>query len=191
MGEPHSETTSVFPAGLLERVRKINNIYKQTVKILPVNIGNVTNGNKILLQMPTDSVFDLKSLSFDATIQTCHNGNQSGNAANNYTQTYYLPRNGIASMISQLDIRVNGRSIQNISQYSYLYNAISDWIYNGQNMPDEIGGVADPSLMTYYNQGKIVTRRGFPVSNWDTTSATSTQNNKQARLLDRYSCRRF
>ena len=25
MGEPHSETTSVFPAGLLERVRKINN----------------------------------------------------------------------------------------------------------------------------------------------------------------------
>jgi hypothetical protein len=84
MGGPNSETTSVFPAGLLERERKINNIYKQTVKILPVNIGNVTNGNKILLQMPTDSVFDLKSL-FDATIQTCHNGNQSQNAANNYT----------------------------------------------------------------------------------------------------------
>ena len=161
MGEPHSETSSVFPAGLLERVRKINNIYKQTVKILPVNIGNVTNGNKILLQFPTDSVFDLKSLSFDATIQTCHNGNQSANAANNYTQTYYLPRNGIASMISQLDIRVNGRSIQNISQYSYVYNAISDWIYNGQNIHEDIGGVTDPSIMTYYNQGKIVTRRGF------------------------------
>ena len=191
MGEPHSETSSVFPAGLLERVRKINNIYKQTVKILPVNIGNVTNGNKILLQFPTDSVFDLKSLSFDATIQTCHNGNQSANAANNYTQTYYLPRNGIASMISQLDIRVNGRSIQNISQYSYVYNAIADWIYNGQNIHEDIGGVTDPSIMTYYNQGKIVTRRGFPVSNWDTTSSTSPQNNKQARLLDKYSCRRF
>ena len=26
------------------------------------------------------------------------------------------------------------------------------------NMPDEIGGVADPSIMTYYNQVKIVTR---------------------------------
>ena len=49
MGEPHSETSSVFPAGLLERVRKINNIYKQTVKLLPVNQGSVTNGNKILL----------------------------------------------------------------------------------------------------------------------------------------------
>ncbi len=30
-------------------------------------------------------------------------------------------------------------------------------------MPDEIGGVADPSIMTY-NQGKIVTRLGFSVS---------------------------
>jgi len=42
-------------------------------------------------------------------------------------------------MISQLDIRINGRSIQNISQYSYVYNAISDWIYNGSNMQDEVG----------------------------------------------------
>ena len=45
MGEPHSETSSVFPAGLLERVRKINNIYKQTVKLLPTQQGAVVNGN--------------------------------------------------------------------------------------------------------------------------------------------------
>ena len=51
-------------------------------------------------------------------------------------------------------------------------------------MPDEIGGVAEPSIMTYYNQVKIVTRWGSPVSNWDTTSATRAQNNKQARLLE-------
>ena len=125
-----SEESSSFvaPAGLLERVRNINQIYKQTVKLLPVQQGAVVNGNKILLSFPVDSVFDLRSLSFDALIQTCHGGNQSGAAANNYVQTYYLPRNGIASMISQLDIRINGRSIQNISQYSYLYNTISDWI---------------------------------------------------------------
>jgi hypothetical protein len=57
-------------------------------------------------------------------------------------------------MISQLDIGINGRSIQNISQYSYLYNTISDWVYNGQNMHEEVGGLADPSVMTYYNKGK-------------------------------------
>ena len=54
-------------------------------------------------------------------IQTSQAGNQSGNAANNYAQTYYLPRGGLSSMISQLDVRVNGRSTQNISQYSYIY----------------------------------------------------------------------
>ena len=188
-----SEETSSFiaPAGLLERVRKISQIYKQTVRILPVQQGNVVNGNQILLQFPVDSVFDLRSLSFDATIQTCHNGNQSGNAANNYVQTYYLPRNGIASMISQLDVRINGRSIQNIAQYSYLYNAISDWVYNGSNMQDEVGALADPSLMTYYNKGKLYTRRGYPVSYYDTANPNSDANNKQARLLDKYSCRRF
>ena len=96
-----SSSNFVAPAGLLERVRNINQIYKQTVKLLPVQQGAVVNGNKILLSFPVDSVFDLRSLSFDALIQTCHGGNQSANAANNYVQTYYLPRNGIASMISQ------------------------------------------------------------------------------------------
>ena len=186
-----SSSQFVAPAGLLERVRNINQIYKQTVKLLPTQQGAVVNGNKITVQFPVDSVFDLRSLSFDAYIQTCHNGNQSGNAANNYVQTYYLPRNGIASMISQIDVRINGRSIQNISQYSYVYNAISDWIYNGSNIQDEVGAVADPSLMTYYYKGKLYTRRGFPVSAYDSTLANTDLNNKQARLYDRYSCRKF
>ena len=184
MSEDHS--SFVAPAGLLERVRNISQIYKQTVKLLPTQQGAVVNGNKITVQFPVDSVFDLRSLSFDALIQTSHGGNQSGNAANNYVQTYYLPRNGIASMISQLDIRINGRSIQNIAQYSYVYNAISDWVYNGSNMPDEVGALADPSAMTYYNKGKLYTRRGYPVSNYDAAGANTDLNNKQARLLDRY-----
>ena len=181
----------VAPAGLLERVRNLTRIYKQTVKLLPIQQGPVVNGNKITVQFPVDSVFNLRSLSFDAYIQTCHNGNQSANAANNYVQTYYLPRNGIASMISQLDIRVNGRSIQNIAQYSYVYNAITDWICNGSNIQDEVGALADQSLMTYMYKGKLYTRRGYPVSAYDNTLANTDLNNKRARLYDRYSCRRF
>ncbi len=180
-----------WPAGLLTRVRILENIYKQTVRILPVNPSFVTAGNKIILQFPTDSVFDLKSLSFDAKITTCQAGNQSANAANNYTQTYYLPRNGIASLISQIDIRVGGRSIQNISQYNYLYNIITDWIYNGSNNCEEIQGVMDPSVMMTYNNGRIVPRRGYPVSVFDNATPTSETNNKYARLYDKYSCRRF
>ena len=143
--------SSAFPAGLLERVRHLDSIYKQTVKLLPVNNGSVINGNKILLQFPTDSVLDFKTLSFDAMIQTSQAGNQSAAAANNYAQTYYLPRGGLSSMISQLDIRVNGRSIQNISQYSYIYNIISDWVYNGSNNTDDVGGISvEISIILYF-----------------------------------------
>ena len=42
------------------------------------------------------------------------------------------------------------RSLSFDAQYSYVYNAISDWIYNGSNIQDEVGALADPSLMTYY-----------------------------------------
>ncbi len=62
---------------------------------MPGNQGSVTKGNEIILQYPTNSVFDLRSLPYQ-------NGNQLQNAAKNYTQTLYLPRNGIAS-------RINGR----------------------------------------------------------------------------------
>jgi len=185
-----SDGLNAWPAGLLTRVRKLEKIYKTTVKLQPVNQGSVTAGNKILLQFPTDSVFDLKSLSFDAFVQTCQNGNQSGTAANNYTQTYYLPRNGLASLISQIDIRVGGRSIQNISQYNYLYNAITDWIWNGNNA-DEVQGLIDPSVMVTYDSGRIVPRRGYPVSVYNNAAPTSDTNNKYARLFDKYSCRRF
>jgi len=37
------ESSFVAPAGLLERVRNINQIYKQTVKLLPIQQGNVFN----------------------------------------------------------------------------------------------------------------------------------------------------
>ena len=85
MSEDHS--SFVAPAGLLERVRNISQIYKQTVKLLPTQQGSVVNGNKITVQFPVDSVFDHRSLSFDALIQTSYGGNQSNNAANNYVQT--------------------------------------------------------------------------------------------------------
>ncbi len=43
-----SEESSSFvaPAGLLERVRNINQIYKQTVRLLPAQQGAVVNENK-------------------------------------------------------------------------------------------------------------------------------------------------
>ena len=184
--------SSVFPAGLLERIRTIKQVYKQTVRLIPVNQTSVVSGNKILLQFPTDSVLDMKTFSLDCYIQTAQAGNAGATAPGNYTQSYYLPRNGLASMISQIDVRVNGRSISNVTQYSYIYNLISDAIY-GNNFQDEAGMVADPSTIFTYVNGQIIPRRGFPVSPYDTTTGNSlsTTNNTYARMYDKYSCRRW
>ena len=58
-------------------------------------------------------------------------------------------------------------------------------------MSDEVGALADPSLMTYYYKGKLYTSSGYPVSNYDNTNGNTDLKNKQARLLERYSQRRF
>ena len=59
-----SEESSSFvaPAGLLERVRNISQIYKQTVKLLPTQQGAVVNGNKITVRFTLDSVFELRCM---------------------------------------------------------------------------------------------------------------------------------
>ena len=44
-----------------------------------------------------------------------------------YVQTRFFPRN-IQSLISNLEVKVNGRSIQNISQYNYMYNILHDYM---------------------------------------------------------------
>ncbi len=58
-------------------------------------------------------------------------------------------------MTSQLNIRINGQSIQNIAQYVLVYNAISDWVtdilLSGYIM---VTAKYDPSLMTFNNKGK-------------------------------------
>ncbi len=52
-----------------------------------------------------------------------------------------------------------------------------------------MGAVADPSLMTYYNKGKLYTRCAYPVSYYDGTNTDLV--NKPCLLYDRYFCRRF
>jgi len=47
-----TQNSFVAPAGLLECVRNISQIYKQTVKLLPTQRGAVVNGNKITVQFP-------------------------------------------------------------------------------------------------------------------------------------------
>jgi hypothetical protein len=64
----------------------------------------------------------------------------------------YFPRN-TASLIENLEIKINGQSRQNINQYNYIYNILNDYSCGydatGKN---RIGQNADPSSnKTTYN----------------------------------------
>jgi hypothetical protein len=53
----------------------------------------------------------------------------AGTATNaaNYVYKRYFPPN-IASLIENLEIKINGQSRQNINQYGYIYNILSDYM---------------------------------------------------------------
>ncbi len=61
-----------------------------------------------------NSLLDLWTFEMNFFGKTAHNGADSGKQKN-YVQTRYFPRN-IQSLISNLDVKINGRSIQNITQ---------------------------------------------------------------------------
>ena len=69
-----------------------------------------------------------------------------------------------ASLIENLEIKINGQSRQNINQYGYIYNILSDYMSGhdatGKN---RCGQNSDPSNKTTYNNGQLQRYAGFPV----------------------------
>ncbi len=56
---------------------------------------------------------------------TQHRGNNAAANVGNYVQKAYFPRT--ASLIENLEIKINGQSRQNINQYGYIYNILYDF----------------------------------------------------------------
>ena len=90
---------------------------------------SVSSDAKISFSLPPNFLVDLSTFEFNFTGRTQHGGHgpawsttggTSTNAAN-YVDKRYFPRN-IASIIENLEIKINGMSRQSINQYNYLYN---------------------------------------------------------------------
>ena len=122
-----SNMFDVLPSSLFERITTMKRIGKSSVKIQPLNNGSVNSTQSVTFQLPNDAILDLATLELSANIKLPHNG-AAINTPQNYYQGKYLPRNGLASLISAVDVQINGKSISNIVGYSYLYNLIKDWV---------------------------------------------------------------
>ena len=176
----------VLPSSLFERISTMRRIIKSIVKIQPLNNGSINSTQSITFQLPQDAILDLATLEFSALIKLPHNG-AAINTPQNYYQGKYLPRNGLASLISSIDIQINGKSISNIVGYSYLYNLIKDWVL-GKDLSNRSGEMRDPSSFFCHDAGKIIPIRGFPIVKY---TGTTTTDDKFLRFQQRYFCRDF
>ena len=119
-----------IPSGMLYRVKQIMGVSKQTLKIVPLSgQQSATNGQKIIFALPPNSLVDLSTLEWNFIGATQHRGNNAATNAANYVQKAYFPRN-TASLIENLEVKINGQSRQNINQYGYIFNILHDfWLH--------------------------------------------------------------
>ena len=152
------------------------NIYKiVNTKLTPINKSYPlvsSDAPRAEIYFPNDAILNFQNAILEAEIYFNHLGNAGGTSANNYVKSIYPPRYGLASLIQELNIYLNGQTISKTSQYAYIHNWIKDWLqtFDVEIIDNGLNTVDDPSkLYSYQNAGnyagKVVPRRGFPASN--------------------------
>lgn len=168
-----SQYPAVLPVQITERIKNIDNIYKiNNIKLTPINKSYPlisTEAPRCEIYFPSDSVLNLENAILQANITFNHLGNGGADRANNYVQGLYPPRYGLASLIQEMNVYINGIQASTTKQYNFVHNWIKDWITSFDVEVNEgLNDCQDPSLVytrpTGGNMtGYIVPRRGFPI----------------------------
>ena len=85
-----------IPQGMLYRVKQIMGVSKQTFKLKIVPLSGqttATNGQKIIVSLPPNSLVDLSTFEMNFVGTTQHRGNAAATNVANYVQKAYFPRN--------------------------------------------------------------------------------------------------
>lgn len=167
---------SVLPVQITERIKNIQDIYKiANVKLTPVNKSYPlvsTESPRTEIFFPSDSVLNLDNAILEADILFNHLGNTAGNVApNNYARLRYPPRYGLASLIEEMNVYVNGVQASTTKRYNFIHNWVKDWLNSFDvDINDGLNTCEDPSILYTYqfdsataNTGRIIPKRGFPV----------------------------
>jgi hypothetical protein len=177
-----------IPNSMLYRVKQIQGCSKQILKLVP-NSGqtSIAAGQKIIVSLPPNAMVDLSTFEFNFTGQTQHGGNAAVGNQTNYVQTRFFPRN-TASLIQNLEVKVNGQSRQNINEYGYLFNILYDYTCGDDaNRKNRIGCNADPSNKSVIVKGGVRRRAGYPIGLY----ATDGSADWSCRDKDNYTIRQW
>jgi hypothetical protein len=125
---------------------------KSLTRILP-STGNspVSAGNVTIFQMPQASVLNMRSFRLN------FHGETSGDATNAVKFSKYM-----ASLISRIEIFINGVSIQNIDHYHDIYHIVRDYSRDYDKYASKLCNNADPATVkkSLAADGTIADRTG-------------------------------
>ena len=160
---------------------ELDNIRKENYSWIPSSgQGDVQAGQRIILDLPINSLVDLTTFSMAYTGESSHNGALAG-AAENTVQTRFFPRNS-ASIIQNLEVRINNQTIFNVPEYNMVFNKLYDYTCGQDSIyRRKAGGEnSDPSSKSYVDvsDGLVKSRRGYAFAD--------PRNLSQARDKDTY-----
>ena len=194
-----SELTSNLPVEITERIKNIDNIYKiVNTKLTPISKSYPmisSDAPRCEIYFPNDAILNFSNAILEADILFNHRGNAAAGSANNYVQSVYPPRYGLASLIQEFNIYLNGQTISKTSQYSYIHNWIKDWLqtFDVEVIDNGLNTVDDPSKLYSYQKldtsslkGYVVPRRGFPASVITVGGANVGDEDINTRLKSKY-----
>jgi len=185
-----------LPIEVQERIQNISDIYKiVTTKLTPISKSYPlysTDAPRVEIMFPNDAILNFNNAVLEAELTFWHKGNAAAGSANNYVQSVYPPRYGLASLIQEFNIYINGQTVSKTSQYNYIHNWVQDWLQNQdvEIIDNGLNCVDDPSKLYNYQttaastiKGYVVPRRGFPAS---VVSATEGDLNINTRSKNKY-----
>jgi hypothetical protein len=143
--------------------KELDNIRKENYSWVPSSgQGTYNAGQKIYIDLPLNSLVDLSTFQMAYEGATTHLGSPA-TAGDDTLQTRFFPRN-TASIIQNLEVKVNNVSIFNVPDYNLVWNKLYDYTQSQDGLNRrKIGENADPSNKTYKDAATNMTipRRGY------------------------------
>lgn len=180
---------SVLPVQITERIKNIENIYKiNNIKLTPINKSYPllsTESPRVEIYFPSDSVLNLENAILQANITFNHLGNGGADRTNTFVQGLYPPRYGLASLIQEMNVYINGVQASSTKQYNFIHNWVKDWTNSFDvEINEGLNDVRDPSVLYTRPEagtmsGYIVPRRGFPICNFNNNAGQNDINCRQ------------
>ena len=146
----HKIKFSELPLNFTKHMNVMQNYHKSVIRVLPVSgSAPVRENGYIRFQLPPGSVLDLRSMFINFWFETVIDTPA--------TKLVGMPKY-TASLISDLDIWINGRSVQKLKNYNWVYNLLQNYKTNYNSALKDLFTNPDPSVYVGMAESGVITR---------------------------------